>query len=245
MSNSTASNQSQSDIDPAFGLIHGLTEHLIPLFPISAVDVPLARQMALSAIEAYEPESRADYVNVARTLAFSMSALSLLGQAAAQDMTMPEKLRVFGRASALSRSADDTERTMMQRRHYQRAIPRAEQPAEMSSRHEAPTPEPDMDEAEAQASVAEAMRIYATCASAGVATAQATPTPLSETAAPKSTPTLVSLGRPPLTAPTAAIRYNDPRPDGSHPRVSPHKQELLGNSAIQRVVEQSAALNPA
>ena len=255
MSNSTSSNQPQSDIDPAFGLIHGLAEELIPLFVISAVDVPLARQMALSAIEAYEPETRADYVNVARTLAFSMAALSLLGQAAAQDMTMPEKLRVLGRASALSRSADDTERAMMQRRRDQRANPRLEQPAETYSRAEAPIrdpempepempepemPGPEMDEAQLRAAVAEAMRIYATCTSAGAdaAAQEATPRPTREIATPKPM-SAANLASPPLTAPTAAIRYNNPGPDAPNPRASPYKQELLGHSAIQRVVEQA------
>ena len=108
MSNPPASNETSPPIDPKIGLILTAAEHLIPLFQSSAIDIPLARKMAFSAIEAYRPETRADFVNVARTIAFSMAALALLGQAASQDMTMPEKMRAFGRANALNRSADQS-----------------------------------------------------------------------------------------------------------------------------------------
>ena len=137
MSTPAASSKALPYLDPEVGLMFGIADQLIPLFKIGTIDVPLAREMAVSAITAYAPETRADYVNIARTIALSMAALSLLGTAASQDMTMPEKMRTFGRANALNRSADQSERTMMQRRRYQRANPPGEQPDHES---EAPAP---------------------------------------------------------------------------------------------------------
>jgi hypothetical protein len=102
--------------------------HLLPLFKIGTIDDRLARQMAVSAIEAYEPQTRADYVNVARIIAFSMTALALLGKTANPNMPMPEQMRAYGRANALNRSADQSERTMMQRRRLQKANPPGERP---------------------------------------------------------------------------------------------------------------------
>ena len=154
MSNPAEPNRTHPDIDPQHGLLLSVADQLIPLFPAAAGDFWLARKMAASAIEAYAPETRADYVNVARTLAFSMSAIALLGQAAAPDLTMAEKLRAFARANALNRSADQSERTMMQRRRYHQANPYAEQPAQP------PAPGPDPDDAEAEAAIAAAMQIY-------------------------------------------------------------------------------------
>jgi hypothetical protein len=124
--------------------------HLLPLFRIGTIDDRLARQMAVSAIEAYHPETRADYVNVARIIAFSMTALALLGKTASPDMALPEQMRAYARANALNRSADQSERTMMQRRRHQKANPPAEQPNLIGPNPAIPNPEtddPETDEA--------------------------------------------------------------------------------------------------
>ena len=54
-------------LDPEIGLICIAADSLIPLFKKGTIDSLLARQMAMSSIEAYCPESRADAVNIART----------------------------------------------------------------------------------------------------------------------------------------------------------------------------------
>jgi hypothetical protein len=144
------------DIDPNMGLMFGAADHLVPLFAQGSINGRNARLMALRAIEAYEPETRADWVNIARTIAFSMAALALLGLAAGKDVTMPEKLRAFGRANALSQSADLSERTMMQRRSYRQANPRVEYPASTAP---APEPDPEFDNAAMEAAIAEAIQI--------------------------------------------------------------------------------------
>ena len=93
--------------DPRTGLITGITSQLVPLFRSATTNDALAYKMAISAIGSYQPESRPDFVNAARTIAFSMAALALLGSAASPDMTMTEKMRVLrpgNRAEPLRRS---------------------------------------------------------------------------------------------------------------------------------------------
>jgi hypothetical protein len=252
MSNSAAPNRHLSDLDPRIGLMFTVADHLIPLFVAGSVDVKLARQMAVCAIEAYDPETRADYVNVARTIAFSISALALLGQAAAQDMTMPERMRAFGRANALNRSADQSERTMIQRRRHSQANPRAQRPAQMEPRPGPPAPDPELDAA-VDAAVAETMDA---CRAARIlartnATAPETThmPPLAALVAPLPAPMPGIVERPVAAAP-AAIRYDGPTPGGAQPRSTPDKarpyrEELLRHSAMpHEVVEQRAASYP-
>jgi hypothetical protein len=109
----------------------------------------------MSALAAYHPESRADFVNIARILAFSMASLAALGMAVADDLTPAAKMRYFGRANALNRSADQSERIMMQRRREQRANPSAERPAHLRPRPA--NPEPSPDDVAIDAAVEEAM----------------------------------------------------------------------------------------
>jgi hypothetical protein len=149
--------------DPMLGLLYAAAYHLMPLFKIGTIDDDLARQMAVSAIEAYQPETRADYLNVARTIACSMTALALLGKTASPDMPLPEQMRAYGRANALNRSADQSERTMMQRRRYQKANPPVEQPELLPA---ANAPEMAIAEAEIGAAVADLMREYLSASAA-------------------------------------------------------------------------------
>ena len=172
--NPTLSNRPFSPADAKAGLMFIAAHKLMPLFQIGTVDTPSALQAAVSAIEAYRPETRADYVNIARTIAFSMAAVALLGQAAAADMAMPEKMRAYGRANALNRSAEQTERAMMQRRRYQQANPVAE-PADPAPADQAA--DPPINESEMRTAIEEAMAEYrAACQSATIgAVAEAVP----------------------------------------------------------------------
>ena len=182
--------------------------------------------MAMSAIEAYSPEIRADAVNIARTIAFSMAAIALLGHASADDLTMTVKLRAYGRANTLNRSADQSERTMMQRRRYQRTHApeyQAEQPAE-----------PDMQavEAEIRAVVAEALQYAAPAA-------QPASNPAPQQAASASRPA------PQPTAPTSAIHRSVPKTHANPLPTGSFKSSLLCESALQRVIDQDPSLLPA
>ncbi len=102
--------------DPKFGLLDRLADHLAPLFVTNSDDLPTARLMAVRTIASYQPETQADFINIARAIAFSMSALAALSRSAAQDMAPALHLRFFGCATALSRCADQSERSRARRR---------------------------------------------------------------------------------------------------------------------------------
>jgi hypothetical protein len=70
---------------------------------------------------------------------------------------MPEKLRILGRANALNRSADQSERSMMQRRRYLRAKAAGELPHPLSMTSE---PTPEFNESHIKAAMAEAISEY-------------------------------------------------------------------------------------
>jgi hypothetical protein len=157
---------SRPAIDPRLGLRFAAAAHLIDLFEGGPVDTDLAREMAHSAIDAYNPQTRADCLNAARTIAFSMAALALLSHIAREPMPLSEQLQAFSRANALNSSADKSERTMMLRRRTQKTVPST---APTASRPEPDVPatpaQPDPDlqvtpaeEAEIKAIVAEATK---------------------------------------------------------------------------------------
>jgi hypothetical protein len=226
---------------PSAGLILAAADHLIPLFQTLAVDTVHAHKMAVSAIAAYEPESRADFVNAARIIAFSMAALALLGKAASGDRTMPEQMRLYGRANTLNRSADQSERSMMVRRRDQRAHPPAEQPDWMNPSHEAP-PEAPFQDAMLSAAVAEA--VMARCVT--TTPAQAAPTPPSGPAKtavsdPKPAQPVPNPTQRPAATPGAAIRYSAPALGAPASPKPAYKAELLQNSAMPRVQDYRVA----
>jgi hypothetical protein len=226
-------------LDPQIGLTCVVADYLIPLFMVGAIDVPLARRMAHSAMDAYYPETRADYVNVARTIAFSMAALALLGKAMSQDMALPEQMRAFGRANALNRSADQSELSMMRRRRYQQDNPSPEPPAMEPVPLE---PDPQFDDAEMEAQVVEAMKAYHAACASHKAEAEAAPA-AAATGMPQPSGVDTPL-HPPVSIPASAIRASIPRFDAGPPRTATRKEELLRNSTLQRVVGESVAQHP-
>jgi hypothetical protein len=236
MSDPTASTRSQQPIDPKIGLMLSAANHLIPLLHTITPDPRLARDMALSAIAAYAPETRADYVNTARTIAFSMASLALLGRAAAPEVTLPEQLRAYGRANTLNRPADQSERTMMQRRRYQKANPPAELPAWMDPGQDARArpPEAPIDDDDIRAAVAETMREYLT---RGKPAPSAGPKPATDLGAAPAAGAVQS----PSVPQGSAIHYNAAAP---HTAVSPKasfKAALMQNSAMPNTAERRPA----
>jgi hypothetical protein len=179
--------------------------------------------MAVTAIEAYHPETRADYVNIARTIACSITSLALLGKTADPDMTPPEKIRACGRAIALNRATDQSERTMMQRRRYRQAHAEPEPP---------PPPEPEIDDAEIEAAVAQAIS-QALNLTKTVKTDPPRPTPVPTPEATRPAP------RSPI------IRYDNPIPAAAPSRTASHKDQLLHHTAIHRLTTQTGQPHPA
>lgn len=106
-----------------------VSDLLIPFFDRPGLHEDFVSKMAGCAIDAYGPESRADHINIARTVAFSMASVALLAKAvASQDMPLKDQLSVASRANALHRSAGESERSMMRRRQYDKANPSGERP---------------------------------------------------------------------------------------------------------------------
>jgi hypothetical protein len=159
-----------------------------------------------------------------------MTALNLLRDIAKADLSMPEKLRLFGRANALNRSADQSERTMMQRRRLQQSAKADEWLAKPS----APPPDPTKDEAEVEAQVAEAMAVYmAECAQRkNQPTASAQPQPEPTQPPPAATP-----------APQQPIRLPG-LPQGSTTPPNPNPPRG-GKDRIAYILDQAAAGFPA
>ena len=205
--------------DPWDGVLFSVAGQLAPLFETKDTDPDDARQCAMSALAAYHPESRADFVNIARILAFSMASLAALGMAVANDLPPAAKMRYFGRANALNRSADQSERIMMQRRREQRANPCAELPAHLRPRPADPEPSPD--DAAIDAAVEEAMAAYR---ATKVSPPAEEPAPRVQTSTqPAPRPFDTQPAQPPI-----AIRAAIP---GQAP-TTPYKQSLLQCTAM-------------
>ena len=110
------STPSPNTFDPRAGLMLRIAAELSTLFDRPTIDPGMSRKMVMSAISSYKPEGRADFINIARTVAFSTASINLLGDLAASRASVPEKMRIHSRAIALSRCADQSERTMLVRR---------------------------------------------------------------------------------------------------------------------------------
>lgn len=225
MSNRTSSADASSG--PRDDLMLSLAALLIPLFKASATDAALAHRAAVSAIEAYHPRSRADLVNIARTIAFSMTALAVLAATASQDMTLAEQMRAFGRANALNRSADQSERTMMRRWRDQQAEPPA------------PAAEPaaldiTVDDSEIRAEIAKIMQQYAAIQPIGPEA------PLPEPAPPPAEIPLM----PRAAAPATAIHAAVPRSLAGKPPAAPYREALLRQTAMPPVIAQNRTHAP-
>jgi hypothetical protein len=194
-------------VDP---LLHHVVDKITKLFETNGADSAFARKVALSALAAYHPESHADIVNIARILAFSMASLAALILAAADDLSPAQKIRYFGRANALNRSADQTERMMMQRRRLQRVDPSAKRPADSTPL----SPIPPEQSAALEAMVDEAMATYR-------ATVAAKPAPKPE---PPAAPPQAERARPVLRA---AFQ--------TQPPATPYRRSLLNGSAMPQI----------
>ena len=241
MSSPSASDRKDAELDPRIGLRYAIADQLIPLFQMTArIETDEARLMAHSAIDAYYPECRADCVNAARIIASSMAAVALIGKAMIRDTPMPEQLRILGRANAMNRAADQSERAMMLRRRYHQDNPPAE-PAAMWPEHPAPQDAP----AETDPEVAKAVQEYQAARDAA-APKQPAPAP----AQPAATASVQHAGTPQPRAALmpeaniAAIRSAFQKfSAGGRPATS-RRQTPLSNSAIQQTLTQTPSRQP-
>ena len=137
--------------DPMFGLQEKVASLLTPIFQDAKTEELFAYQIACRSLQAYEPETRADFVNAGRTIAFGLASMVLLKEVFNPTLDLEDKKRAAIHANALNRSADQAERSMMERRRYQRAYPTLPVPQQTAQ---------EPDDAQVQTQVAEAVTAY-------------------------------------------------------------------------------------
>jgi hypothetical protein len=164
-----------------FGLQEKVASLLTPIFQDAKTDELFAYQVACRSLQAYEAETRADFVNAGRTIAFGLASMVLLKEVFNPDLQLEDKKRAAIHANALNRSADQAERSMMERRRYRRAYPTFPVPQQ-----------PEPDDAAAETQVKQAVASYAA--------AQPIPS--------KPEKTAINLAPPPIEH--SAIRYGGP-----------------------------------
>lgn len=249
---------------PESGLVFAVSDLLSPIFRVPSIE--LAREMAASAVTAYDPETRADWVNIGRTVAFSMAALTVLGNIASADLPLPDQLKALARACALNRAADESERAMMQRRRERKSAQRTHKPRTPAN-PPAPEPssQPELDPETMKAAIAEAMQAFHGAAApkaAEPAAPQSTRAGAGSNTPPQSTRQPHAVPHPPAE-PAAALRNIpglNPSVEGSLPGgaaafnpagldpmsgdplqalTARFRQDLLRNSALGRFTERS------
>jgi hypothetical protein len=126
---------------------HGLfVEHLIrflmPYFTVLTSDFEAAREEILETLVSYGARTRAEMLNVVQILAFGLSALDVLAEAKAPDLSATLRLRFRGCANGLNRSCQQNEKSLAKRL--------ACDPAEASEPAGEPPAEPVNDVPQAQ-----------------------------------------------------------------------------------------------
>jgi hypothetical protein len=188
--------------EPAHNVLQAVAERLIPFFAGAGHDAGAARTAALAAIDSWRPENMVDILHIGRILAFSLAAISMAGQAAAADMPPEMQLRCLGKANALARSAEQSERAMTRQRQLRRDDPPRDSQTASAGTAQPPPPPPDADDAIlalVEETMAEFRAFQATARAAQPASVQPLslqPPPVPETAPPASHCWISHLGTP-------------------------------------------------
>ena len=102
-------------VHPADVLINVIVTLLTPMFCIGANgNLALARMAATETIGGYRIRGLADVIAAGQIVAFGIAALGSLGLSMAEDNTVAKTLRLRGNANALSRSAKQNRRALIQ-----------------------------------------------------------------------------------------------------------------------------------
>jgi hypothetical protein len=92
--------------------LESLIRFLMPFFIGTAVDIDAARAEILVTLDAYAARTRAELLNAARIIAFSMATLDTLTESKAADLSPSMKIRYRGCANGLNRSTIQNEKTL-------------------------------------------------------------------------------------------------------------------------------------
>jgi hypothetical protein len=92
--------------------IESLIRFLLPFFIGTTVDMPAARAEILETLNSYGARTRAETLNAARIIAFSMASLDTLMEAKAADLSPSMKIRYRSCANGLNRSTIQNEKIL-------------------------------------------------------------------------------------------------------------------------------------
>jgi len=93
-------------------LLNAIITLLMPLFIAQSGDPLGARLAIIETLAAYGAQTRAELLNAAQVIAFSLSALDNLGRAMAPELSVSLCLRLRGGANALNRAARQNARAL-------------------------------------------------------------------------------------------------------------------------------------
>jgi hypothetical protein len=106
-------------------LMEAVIDFLLPYFMPSALDIHDARIEIVDTLTAYAARTRSEYLQVARIIAFSMTALDVLAEAKTTDMSLSMRVRYRGCANNLNRTTMQLEKALDQRLALDAAQPDA------------------------------------------------------------------------------------------------------------------------
>jgi hypothetical protein len=100
---------------PPSAFLDQIIRFLMPFFIGTSIDALAARAEIIETLSAYATRTRAEMLNAAQIIAFSMSALDTLAEAKTQDLSPTLRLRFRGCANSLNRATQQNEKTLDQR----------------------------------------------------------------------------------------------------------------------------------
>jgi hypothetical protein len=92
-----------------------LIRFLMPYFTVITSDLAAAHEEILETLASYGARSRSEMLNAVQILAFGLSALDVLTEAKAPDLSPSMRLRFRGCANGLNRSCQQNEKNLAKR----------------------------------------------------------------------------------------------------------------------------------
>jgi hypothetical protein len=100
---------------PPNAFLERLIRFLMPFFLTITPDLDAARAEILETLASYGAQTRAEMLNAVQVIAFGFSALDVLAEAKATEMSPAMRLRFRGCANNLNRACQQNEKTLAQR----------------------------------------------------------------------------------------------------------------------------------
>jgi hypothetical protein len=104
-----------------------LIRFLMPFFIVMTADINEARAEILETLASYGARTRSEMLNAVQIIAYGFTALDVLGEAKAAEMSPSMRLRFRSCANGLNRSCQQNEKSLARR--LARDVPEAAEPA--------------------------------------------------------------------------------------------------------------------